>query len=206
MLKKLLINQKGKHILKNYSIILLYHYNNVSTKNWHSIKNELKKMEDVNSLVIQNKITLSILENLESTLPKNRTLNKGNNDKSLFTVINDEEGIKKKCKKEKREVLFTLKEIKNIFQGPTFLLACNSLEHLPVINHLMGNFSNFIFVGGLYNNQILSHHTLEKLIELNESVKYDFVRVLYSQIIVLLTLKHHLIKNFFTSSFYSKTK
>lgn len=57
-------------------------------------------------------------------------------------------------------------KIKTLFQGPNFILGCQNLEQLELIWNDLKKNSNVIFVGGLFENQIITHLDLKKLLEL----------------------------------------
>ena len=217
MLKKWLINQKGAKILNEFSILLHFQYNNVSTKEWHFLKNELKQIEEVSSLVIQNKIAEKIiekiqdskansLENSNSTEKKrdyrNPIKNKIENYNHQSTLshstlsLNHNHDYKGLVNKVDRLFIFD-ERVKNLFQGPTFLIGCNTIEQLKKIKNLMKNFSNFIFIGGVYKNQTISHYTLEKLVKLDESVKLELIYCLKSKLASLNFLKNNLSQKLF---------
>lgn len=177
MLKKQIIIQKGFTFLNKKPIILLYHFNNISIKNWHLLRNKLKKLEDVETLVIQNKI----VKKLQSTSVI--TIDKINHQTSLTFVSQEKQVLQNK----------NIHELKNLFQGPTFIIGCNTNDQLKGIFNIVKDYSNILFIGGLYNNQKISHYTLDKILKLNDSVKLELIQFLEYKKASILLLENHLI-------------
>ncbi len=205
MVKKQVIIQKGLNLLTENRIILLYHFNNVSTKNWQFIKNEIKKAEDINTLVIQNKIANEILKkiqsNTENKLLVNNKLKKENQTLSVqkkglygknYPPLN-ELSTKVDITTNKYGVQEKDHLLKHLFQGPTFVLGCKTRNQLVLIYNLLKNSFNFVFVGGSYTNQNISHHSLERIVMLNDSVKFDLIQFLEYKKLSIFLLNSHLI-------------
>lgn len=184
MLKKQVTIQKGFTLLNNNNIILFYQFNNISIKNWHFLKNELRKLEDINTLIIQNKIAKNIIEKLQNSKDSFLPLSTVSLKKPSF--IGDLKIEKKKF--HKRDC-----KLNNLFQGPTFLAGCNTNIELIAIYDLLKNYPNFIFVGGLYNNQNISHYTLEKLVNLNDSIKSELIQFLELKTSSICFIESHLV-------------
>lgn len=159
MLKKLLINHKGYKILSESPIILISQYNSVSTKNVYLLKNELNKIDGLYSLVTQNKITQKILEKIGVEKKEVPVLQKGFLRKTPSINFFQRTNIKKRSCYDK---------LSNLFQGPTFLLGIDTIDQLLSIKIIMKNYPNFIFVGGIFKNRILSHYLVEKLVNLGD--------------------------------------
>lgn len=73
MIKKLKIKQKSKNILETSSLLLFYHLNPFSTKEWHFLKGEVKKRA-VSYLFLQDKIFSTV----EKSVLKKKDLSKIN--------------------------------------------------------------------------------------------------------------------------------
>lgn len=68
--------------------------------------------------------------------------------------------------------------LNSLFQGPTFLLACKTRNQLFLIHKLLKNTKSFVFIGGFYKTQKISHQSIERIIQLNDSVKMELIRFL----------------------------
>lgn len=64
------------------------------------------------------------------------------------------------------DTLVSPEKIKNLFQGPNFIIGCHNVEHIDSIFKLIKPNSNTIFIGGLFENQVINHLDLEKLLTL----------------------------------------
>lgn len=78
--------------------------------------------------------------------------------------------------------VYSEKEIKNLFQGPNFLIGCNNLDQVDYVFKLIQSNSNIIFLGGFYENQIINHLDLEKLLQLkNQGISVNgFLEQIFS--------------------------
>lgn len=153
MLKKQINITKGVQTLMDYPMILLFHFNNVATKNWQQLKNEINKINGIQTLVVNTKLSDKVKIHF-SLLEKKRQEKKEN---SNFLLENKS----------------ALTQIEILLQGPTLLLCCKTHKQLVSIISVFKNSSHFIFVGGFYNNQYLAHTTLEKILTLSDSTKTE---------------------------------
>lgn len=177
MLKKKVTITKGLYVFTENPIILLYHFNNVSTNSWQFLKNEIKKLEDIRIVVIPNKICNTIVEKKQTNTEKELTFY--NQSKIANLTFSSQKGCEH--------------PLKHLFQGPTLVLACKTRDQLILIHNILKKSSNFIFVGGIYNNQNISHHCLEKLVKVNESVKLEFIHFLEYKKLSFFFLKNQFI-------------
>ncbi len=234
MLKKQVTIQKGLNILTKNPIILIYHFNNVSTKNWQFLKNKIKKLENIQCNILQNKLVEDILIKLEkngdilekkesyylSSIPLENKLLKYS--KSSLEKITSKKVMGLRSKRVnpnqitqsqktsnnfQKEELFSKKSdiisknflLKELFQGPTLVLGCQTKDQIITISALLKKLKNwyhFIFVGGLYENQLISHHGINKIVELNtvEQQKF-FMQHLKSNSCSFFLIKQYLVLN-----------
>lgn len=162
MLKKKISLQKELKVLTKNSIILFYQFNNVSTAKWQYIKNEFQKIDKIDNLIFQNKTGTLVLKELAKLQ---------NKQKIIETLLACDDNAKQRS-------LLKKKDINNLLQGPTFVLGFKTKEHFNLIYLLLKKFSNFLFIGGIYNNQYISHYSVEKLLTLQESTKIDIIQFL----------------------------
>lgn len=205
MLKKQLSNHKNYHIFLKNTILLMYQFNNISSTNWRFLKHELKKELcsahadsrssqynlKINTLTTSNKITeKSINEILTQS------------QKSMQGLLHKEQFVKNyaniNIKSSSYSLLTSSKKnkknkLQNLFQGPTFLVGCNTLDQLVHINQVLKSYSsNFLFIGGLFKNQQITNYTLEKIVklcDLTEMEKYHLLYLLKSKSSFMLFLK-----------------
>lgn len=76
--------------------------------------------------------------------------------------------------------------IKKLFQGPTLLIGCNTLDQLPPVLDILKNYANYLIIGGLFENQIITHLTSKKLVGFSKAE----IHQLYPP--ALLDLTHYL--------------
>ena len=128
---------KTYSLLDKYPIILFFQHNNLSVTDWSKLRTNVAKIKDTKILITKNSIVEKVL--LDT-----------NQNKNLSTPLNEFMGTK----------------IKTLFQGPNFILGCHNLDQLDMIWKYIKTTSNIIFVGGLFENQVITHLDLEKLLEL----------------------------------------
>lgn len=178
MLKKKISLQKELKVLTKNSIILFYQFNNVSTAKWQYIKNEFQKIDKIDNLIFQNKTGTLVLKEL-AKLQKNGFIG---NEYSVINFVQNKQKIIETSlacdDNAKQRSLLKKKDINHLLQGPTFVLGCKTKEHFNLIYLLLKKFSNFLFIGGIYNNQYISHYSVEKLLSLQESTKLDIIQFL----------------------------
>lgn len=171
MLKRKIIYQRLQKILSKNSILFIYHYNNLSTKQWALLKNKLSKIDGINTMVIQNKIMKDIFNSsTNDTTCLKKLPNYSRIDCSKETVL------------EKSDIKYfthqNIVKLQPLFQGPTFLVACNSYNQIPLITKIFQNYPNFIFIGGFLETQTITHVDLQKYLTLNTSSYQYFLTTL----------------------------
>ncbi len=168
MLKKQINITKGVHTLMDYPMILLFHFNNVTMKNWQQLKKEINKINGIQTLVVNTKLSDKV--------------------RIHFSLL------EKKGQEKKENLCFFLEKksistpIEKLLQGPTLLLCCKTHNQLVSIISVFKNSSHFIFVGGFYNNQYLAHTTLEKILTLSDSTKTEPFHFLEKEKSSMITL------------------
>lgn len=65
---------------------------------------------------------------------------------------------------------------KTVFQGPTLMLGFVSLKQLQDIYEILNETPNFMFVGGLFQNQIINHLDLDKIVKLDSFVYENLLK------------------------------
>lgn len=73
-------------------------------------------------------------------------------------------------------------EIQNLLQGPLFLLGCHNLEEVKTVWNVLKTSSSFLFLGGQFDNQLYTHLDLQKSLEINNTIYYDFLNILDQQL------------------------
>ena len=66
--------------------------------------------------------------------------------------------------------------INEIFQGPTLMLGCRLVEQLPGIYTILEQNSNLLFIGGLFENQVITHLDFKKIIQLDKSIFISLIQ------------------------------
>jgi hypothetical protein len=153
------------------------------------VKNEVRKEGKIDHLIFQNKTAAIALQAQESQQLEEFPLLKTKD------ILKDPKAVQEHSKRvlpvlEKQELskldrMFIDKKIKNLLQGPTFVLGCETIEQLAPIHKLLKNFSNFLFIGSLYNNQFITHYSIEKLFTLHDhngaQTKIELIQFLNSK-------------------------
>lgn len=176
--KKLLqVHQIKKH-LREKKILLFYQYNNISTRDWGILRGELlSEIYSCQSSPISSPL-FDNSDNVETT----------NHEPSIFTLV-----VKSKIGQLSLAKAFTqVKRMANtdnlsrclsndtkcaeLFQGPTFLFACNSHNEMVmgcrVIEKKRDRYNNnhAILLGGLYYGKVVTHLDIAKLSSLDSSI------------------------------------
>lgn len=157
-LKKQILNYKIKKIIKQYPYVLFIQFNNVTPKKWRLIKDQLYKLGILKTLRVKNQVARKLLKNAD--LKKNLA-NISNSTTTLPVTTNT---------KEKN--LF----LNDIFQGPTLMLGCPIVEQLPGIYTILEQNDNLLFIGGLFENQVITHLDFKKIIQLDKSIFISLIQ------------------------------
>ena len=56
------------------------------------------------------------------------------------------------------------------------MLGCSMVEQLPAISTILDENPNLFFVGGLFENQVITHLDFKKIIQLDNSIFKDFIQ------------------------------
>lgn len=202
MVKKEVITGKSDKIFTENPIILLYHFNNVSTKNWQFVKKEIKKDKEIQALIIKNKIvTKKLIKKKELDLVVTK------NNLSHNIVELGVGNYKKEKLSKNNNLLFTLD---SLIQGPTFVIGCKTEKTILVVNNLFKASSNFLFIGGFYNGEKITYTGLDKIVSLNKSIKSDLLQFLSIKRVAFsflkLELSYNLLQLIETIQFLVKSK
>lgn len=69
-------------------------------------------------------------------------------------------------------------QLKNVVQGPLFLIGCQNLEQVQTIWNSLKTSLNFLFLGCLINNHIYTHLDIQKSFQLTSTIYYEYFAVL----------------------------
>lgn len=128
-LRKKILHSKIQNILAQNNVVLFLQFNNIKFKDWVLLKNQILNLQHTNMLVIKNNITCQMLEShiSASKLYSNKKYKKKNH--SLIT-----ENDKLILTNDKKQLCF-------LCQGPTLLLAFNSLQQCQTIYEILNIFT-----------------------------------------------------------------
>ena len=87
----------------------------------------------------------------------------------------------------------------DIFQGPTLMLGCPIVEQLPGIYNILEQNSNLLFVGGLFENQVITHLDFKKIIKLDKSIFINLIQQCSSPMDSIFYIKSLMDLHCFTS-------
>lgn len=170
-LKKQILDYKIKKTIKEFPYILFIQFNNTKPKNWRVIKHKLYKLGNINLLRVKNKVAFKILKHLnykKNLLDSLPVVHINEADKDTVST--------KLTSKEKRAFSLLHLSIDEIFQGPILMLSCSMVEQLPAISTILDENPNLFFVGGLFENQVITHLDFKKIIQLDNSIFKDFIQ------------------------------
>ena len=166
-LKKQILDYKIKKIIQEFPYILFIQFNNTKPKNWHLIKHKLYKLGNINMLRVKNQVAFKILKHLnykknfpDSTDPNIKANFLSSNSLTDYNLSNNSKHL----------------SIDQIFQGPILMLGCSMVEQLPAISTILDENPNLFFVGGLFENQVITHLDFKKIIQLDKSIFKDFIQ------------------------------
>lgn len=145
LLKKNLLNKKIEKIIADDFFILIYQFHNVKTKQWDSLKYNLSKIEKTQTFLVKNKIVCFLIKNQL---------------KSLKNVFFHEKKTQ---------------NLKSLFQGPTFIVASTlstSSSKFYKIESILNKYTNFIFVGALFQGQFFTHLDFKMMIKLEKNIGF----------------------------------
>ena len=145
-LKNKIISHNISTFLEVHLLLFFFNYNHMSIEEWRIIKSELGQIEKYKYKFFKNQISNNFIKKSKQTFTSFSIDKKQNNDK----------------KKPEFEKLSTL------FQTPTFLMGINSLEKCKQVFDLTKKHKKLIFVGGIYQNQIINHLDLDYLLKVQE--------------------------------------
>ena len=169
-LKKQVSNHRIKQIIKKYPYVLFIQFNNVTPKKWHSIKHQLSGLGIIKTLKVKNKIALKLLENTVTVSEKKKTLIYA--EHTLLTKTKNKDLV-----------------INNIFQGQTLMLGCSMVEQLPAINTILQQNNNLLFIGGFFENQVITHLDFQKIIKLDKSIFINLIQECSNPINSIFSIK-----------------
>lgn len=167
-LKKKLLIYKIKKIFNQNSVVFLYHYNSINSKNWSLLKNELSHIKNANTLIIKSRVASLALNELLINLSS--TNNSKNVEKWNFSNNQDYQ----------KNYAVIYNKFSQLFQGSTLVVSCQSLEEIPHISNIFKKYNNFIFIGGKVQNQLVTHLDLSHLKNLNNNVYLNLLQEFHS--------------------------
>lgn len=168
--KKQVAKFKIYNLLEKNQVVLFYHYNNTISKDWHLVKEQLLKFGQITSMLAKNKIAQKVVTSLQSS-----TTNPLRGSR-VSTMLDNE---------------FS----RALFQGPTILLGCGSLDILETVLRVLKQEKGFFLLGGFYKHRVVSCREIEKLgqMEAEGKLYFKFVNTIKeSPLRKLISLRDHL--------------
>ena len=159
-LRKTILNSKIEKIIKNFPFVLFIQLNNVTPKNWSSIKNELSEKGIINTCKIKNKIAVQLLKNTDIT---RNVIFSSSTEKSALV---------------------------NLLQGSTLMIGCPILAQLTFINTILEKNKDLLFTGGIFENKVVTNLDFKEIIKLDKSIFVLLNKACSSPIHSLLSLQH----------------
>ena len=79
--------------------------------------------------------------------------------------------------------------INNIFQGPTLMVGCPIIEQLPGIYTILQQNNNLLFIGGLFENKVITHLDFKKIIQLDKFIFINLIQQCSSPVNSIFNIK-----------------
>ena len=181
--KKQVAKFKIYNLLEKNQVVLFYHYNTAVSKDWHLVKEQLLKFGQITSMLAKNKIAQKVITSLQSSTnplltpgPPLRGGKQGGSGSGVSTTLDNE---------------FS----RALFQGPTILLGCGSLDILETVLRVLKQEKGFFLLGGFYKHRVVSCREIEKLgqMEAEGKLYFKFVNTIKeSPLRKLISLRDHL--------------
>ena len=158
-LKKRLVSHNISRFLKENLLVLFFNYNHINTEEWRLIKNQLssiKRKGYVDALVVKNRIAKSVISrdyHEKGDSRKDTGFNKNNSE---------------------------IEKLSTLFQGPTFLIGLKSPQECEPVFNIIKKQKKCIFVGGLYQGQLINHLDVKYLLKVEKRAYTDLVSTLQS--------------------------
>ena len=189
-LKKQILNYRLKKVITKYVFVLFYQLNHGNTKQWRKLKQDLTEIGNIESFLIKNKIACKALkknkQNFVMTPVKLSTMeNKFCSKLAKSSKSEDLQILKDSTNYEKKQIIHF---IDTLFQGPTFVIACQANHELKGINHILKEYSNLFFIAGIFKDKVFTHLDFHSLLKLDESIYGKFCLQCISPIHSILLL------------------
>lgn len=166
--------EKTKKFFEEYPIILIYQHNNLTVKQHIHLKIQIQSLLSKSQ---ENLETIKILTVKNSILDKVFTLSKNKVPALLKKDQVQKNGENKQFVVSKKTSAFS-----TLLEGPLVLVGLQNEEQVQSIWNILKTRSSFLFLGCKSNNQIYTHLDMNKSIELNNTIYYDFLFVLDNQL------------------------
>ena len=195
-LKKQILNCRLKKLIAKYVFVLFYQLNHGDTKQWRKLKQHLAEIGNVESFLIKNQVACKVLtknkQDSRMRTPHGRELyssqeelDSNQNTLSIETPLNH----------EKNQII---NKIDTLFQGPTFVIACESIEEFTAINVILKQYYNLFLIGGISKENILTHLDFNTMLELDKSIYGKFcqqcINPIYSILLINQTFNFQYLK------------
>ena len=154
--KKIISFSKLFQLFHTFEMLLILQHSDINRKEWWILQKQLKEIQDLELSVVKNKVLLKFLSHAPA-MP-------------VF-------GIKKQAghhvqDREKTE------QITSLFQGPCLVIGLGDLTKLDSLWSLLKSKHSLLFVGALYQGQILNHLDMDVLATLSFSTYHELITVL----------------------------
>lgn len=159
-LKKKLSTKKIEHLFAESRILCLFQYHALNSKQWLQLRRQLALI-NAKLLVVKNSLVHSILQ--ETNIKKQHTQG-GKTTQSTESTLHTMQMYEHFCR---------------LFQTNSVIISCMHIEDMKQIFQWCDNPSHFLFLGGMLNKQIMTHHEFRKLLTLNDSVYVDVYNLLH---------------------------
>ena len=133
---------KTQNFLQTYPIILFFQHNNLSVNQWLNLRIQLKNLQVVKTTEL-GKIQETDILVLKNTLIENLLI---------------------------QEKFSNIHEFTSLFQGPCFALGFSNSSQISDILKITKQTTPIFLLGGIYNNQLVNHLDIKKILQLDEKV------------------------------------
>ncbi len=204
-LKKQILNCRLKKLIAKYVFVLFYQLNHGDTKQWRKLKQHLAEIGNVESFLIKNQVACKVLtknkQDSRMLTPHGRELyssqeelDSNQNTLSIENPLNHDSN-RVLAQEEKNQII---NKIDTLFQGPTFVIACESIEEFTAINVILKQYYNLFLIGGISKENILTHLDFNTMLELDKSIYGKFcqqcINPIYSILLINQTFNFQYLK------------
>ncbi len=156
-LRKKIFHSKIQNIISESKFVLFFQFNNVKFTDWIFLKNQIFNFQNINVIVIKNKISYKTFLNdkakIEFFSPSNKT-----NLTEKYVEYKNHLSIE-----INKNLSFNKKKLNFLCQGPTLVIHLNSIDQCKAIYDILNQYTyNFFCTKSMHKPESFDLHKYEK--------------------------------------------